>query len=88
MMTAAPLCTLLTRRDAVTDANWLKRCPLANGAITSVVDLFEREEADICLSRERKERRKAGKIGSADSVSVGSALLWPRWRQRRLGLRP
>jgi len=43
--------------------------------ITNIVGLFEREEADMCLSRERKERREAGKIGSADSVS-GSVLLW------------
>lgn len=32
MTTAAPLCALLTRKDAVTDANWLKRCSLVNGA--------------------------------------------------------
>lgn len=56
--------------------------------ITSVVDLFEREEVGMCLSRERREKRSWKEIGSVDSVSVGSVLLWPRWRQRHLGLRP
>lgn len=44
--------------------------------ITSVASLVKREEADFMfLARVEREERRGEKIGGADNVSVGSALL-------------